>query len=168
MNGADELVYTMTIDGSDIVCVQKFKRVWNFVWVKNTYYSRFVYISMNKCALFLFLSNARDLKISILVSWCFYLYVRFRILTELSALDLINICQKSTWIHTYKALNFFHTISHKLRFLSYIIPSPCFTHSAHSPWLGSEIRFVLGEAERKRNKFNWNRYSMSLFLAEEV
>lgn len=27
MNGADELVYTMTIDGSDIVCVQKFKRV---------------------------------------------------------------------------------------------------------------------------------------------
>merc|ERR1711971_862223 len=27
MNGADEMVYTMTIDGSDIVCVQKFKRV---------------------------------------------------------------------------------------------------------------------------------------------
>merc|ERR1712243_429622 len=27
MNGADELIYTMTIDGSDIVCVQKFKRV---------------------------------------------------------------------------------------------------------------------------------------------
>ena len=29
MNGADELVYTMTIDGSDIVCVQKFKRIWS-------------------------------------------------------------------------------------------------------------------------------------------
>ena len=27
MNGADELVYTMSIDGSDIVCVQKFKRI---------------------------------------------------------------------------------------------------------------------------------------------
>merc|ERR1712226_515208 len=27
MNGADELIYTMTIDGSDIVCVQKFKRI---------------------------------------------------------------------------------------------------------------------------------------------
>merc|ERR1719367_2504419 len=27
MNGADELIYTMTIDGSDIVCAQKFKRV---------------------------------------------------------------------------------------------------------------------------------------------
>ena len=27
MNGSDELVYTMTIDGSDIVCVQKFKRI---------------------------------------------------------------------------------------------------------------------------------------------
>merc|ERR1712002_340914 len=27
MNGADEMIYTMTIDGSDIVCVQKFKRV---------------------------------------------------------------------------------------------------------------------------------------------
>merc|ERR1712106_319149 len=27
MNGADELVYTMTVDGSDVVCVQKFKRV---------------------------------------------------------------------------------------------------------------------------------------------
>ena len=27
MNGPDELVYTMTIDGSDIVCVQKFKRI---------------------------------------------------------------------------------------------------------------------------------------------
>merc|ERR1712215_456648 len=27
MNGTDELVYTMTIDGSDLVCVQKFKRV---------------------------------------------------------------------------------------------------------------------------------------------
>merc|ERR1719187_2726577 len=26
MNGADELVYTMTVDGSDVVCVQKFKR----------------------------------------------------------------------------------------------------------------------------------------------
>merc|ERR1712058_83630 len=27
MNGADELIYTMTIDGHDMVCVQKFKRV---------------------------------------------------------------------------------------------------------------------------------------------
>merc|ERR1712008_246745 len=27
MNGADEMVYTMTIDGSDVVCVQKFKRM---------------------------------------------------------------------------------------------------------------------------------------------
>merc|ERR1712014_515316 len=27
MNGPDELVYTMTIDGSDIVCIQKFKRI---------------------------------------------------------------------------------------------------------------------------------------------
>ena len=27
MNGPDELIYTMTIDGSDIVCVQKFKRI---------------------------------------------------------------------------------------------------------------------------------------------
>merc|ERR1711970_1051967 len=27
MNGADELVYTMTVDGSDLVCVQKFKRI---------------------------------------------------------------------------------------------------------------------------------------------
>merc|ERR1711997_1193322 len=27
MNGSDELIYTMTIDGSDIVCVQKFKRI---------------------------------------------------------------------------------------------------------------------------------------------
>jgi len=28
MNGADELIYTMTIDGiADLVCVQKFKRV---------------------------------------------------------------------------------------------------------------------------------------------
>merc|ERR1712096_24754 len=27
MNGADEMIYTMTIDGSDVVCVQKFKRV---------------------------------------------------------------------------------------------------------------------------------------------
>merc|ERR1712173_126825 len=27
MNGADEMIYTMTVDGSDIVCVQKFKRV---------------------------------------------------------------------------------------------------------------------------------------------
>merc|ERR1712179_24227 len=27
MNGADELVYTMTIDGHDMVCVQKFKRI---------------------------------------------------------------------------------------------------------------------------------------------
>merc|ERR1711874_49560 len=27
MNGADEMVYTMTIDGSDVVCVQKFKRI---------------------------------------------------------------------------------------------------------------------------------------------
>merc|ERR1711973_890928 len=27
MNGADEMVYTMTIDGSDLVCVQKFKRI---------------------------------------------------------------------------------------------------------------------------------------------
>merc|ERR1711892_825339 len=27
MNGADELVYTMTVDGCDLVCVQKFKRV---------------------------------------------------------------------------------------------------------------------------------------------
>ena len=28
MNGADELVYTMTIDGmDDLTCVQKFKRV---------------------------------------------------------------------------------------------------------------------------------------------
>merc|ERR1712088_162938 len=26
MNGADEMIYTMTIDGSDLVCVQKFKR----------------------------------------------------------------------------------------------------------------------------------------------
>merc|ERR1712223_227392 len=26
MNGADELVYTMTVDGSDLVCVQKFTR----------------------------------------------------------------------------------------------------------------------------------------------
>merc|ERR1712150_349888 len=25
MNGSDELIYTMTIDGSDLVCVQKFK-----------------------------------------------------------------------------------------------------------------------------------------------
>merc|ERR1712203_361374 len=25
MNGADEMIYTMTIDGSDLVCVQKFK-----------------------------------------------------------------------------------------------------------------------------------------------
>merc|ERR1711956_204738 len=28
MNGADEMVYTMTIDGSDVVCVQKFKRMY--------------------------------------------------------------------------------------------------------------------------------------------
>merc|ERR1711962_1293734 len=27
MNGADELIYTMTIDGHDMVCVHKFKRV---------------------------------------------------------------------------------------------------------------------------------------------
>merc|ERR1712123_155725 len=27
MNGGDELVYTMTVDGCDLVCVQKFKRV---------------------------------------------------------------------------------------------------------------------------------------------
>merc|ERR1712096_192909 len=27
MNGADEMVYTMTVDGCDLVCVQKFKRV---------------------------------------------------------------------------------------------------------------------------------------------
>merc|ERR1711962_1146822 len=27
MNGADEMIYTMTIDGSDLVCVQKFKRI---------------------------------------------------------------------------------------------------------------------------------------------
>merc|ERR1712227_1142589 len=27
MNGPDELIYTMTTDGSDIVCVQKFKRI---------------------------------------------------------------------------------------------------------------------------------------------
>merc|ERR1712215_59443 len=27
MNGTDELIYTMTIDGHDMVCVQKFKRV---------------------------------------------------------------------------------------------------------------------------------------------
>merc|ERR1712226_525530 len=27
MNGADEMVYTMTIDGHDMVCVQKFKRI---------------------------------------------------------------------------------------------------------------------------------------------
>merc|ERR1711910_183261 len=27
MNGPDEMVYTMTIDGCDLVCVQKFKRV---------------------------------------------------------------------------------------------------------------------------------------------
>ena len=27
MNGADELIYTMTVDGSDVVCVQKFKRI---------------------------------------------------------------------------------------------------------------------------------------------
>merc|ERR1712223_1755943 len=33
MNGADELVYTMTIDGSDIVCVQKFKRVAQFRYI---------------------------------------------------------------------------------------------------------------------------------------
>merc|ERR1712121_357040 len=26
MNGTDELVYTMTVDGSDLVCVQKFTR----------------------------------------------------------------------------------------------------------------------------------------------
>merc|ERR1712203_641374 len=27
MNGADEMIYTMTVDGSDLVCVQKFKRI---------------------------------------------------------------------------------------------------------------------------------------------
>merc|ERR1712142_848570 len=27
MNGSDEMVYTMTVDGCDLVCVQKFKRV---------------------------------------------------------------------------------------------------------------------------------------------
>merc|ERR1711928_311609 len=27
MNGTDEMIYTMTIDGSDLVCVQKFKRI---------------------------------------------------------------------------------------------------------------------------------------------
>merc|ERR1712179_304268 len=27
MSGADEMIYTMTIDGSDVVCVQKFKRI---------------------------------------------------------------------------------------------------------------------------------------------
>merc|ERR1712105_108793 len=27
MNGSDELIYTMTIDGHDMVCVQKFKRI---------------------------------------------------------------------------------------------------------------------------------------------
>merc|ERR1711953_61314 len=27
MNGADEMIYTMTIDGSDLVCVRKFKRI---------------------------------------------------------------------------------------------------------------------------------------------
>merc|ERR1711874_564997 len=27
MNGADEMIYTMTIGGSDLVCVQKFKRI---------------------------------------------------------------------------------------------------------------------------------------------
>merc|ERR1712128_239049 len=27
MNGTDEMVYTMTVDGCDLVCVQKFKRV---------------------------------------------------------------------------------------------------------------------------------------------
>merc|ERR1712176_753892 len=30
MNGADELIYTMTVDGSDVVCVQKFKRLHDF------------------------------------------------------------------------------------------------------------------------------------------
>jgi len=27
MNGTDEMIYTMTIDGSDLVCTQKFKRI---------------------------------------------------------------------------------------------------------------------------------------------
>merc|ERR1712212_472823 len=33
MNGADEMVYTMTVDGCDLVCVQKFKRVWGVMEV---------------------------------------------------------------------------------------------------------------------------------------
>merc|ERR1712212_188029 len=32
MNGTDEMIYTMTIDGSDLVCVQKFKRIWRNVF----------------------------------------------------------------------------------------------------------------------------------------
>ena len=27
MNGADEMIYTITINGYDMVCVQKFKRI---------------------------------------------------------------------------------------------------------------------------------------------